>query len=84
MVLQSIGTYFGFGPQRNLNLNKEAEKQNKKRVERDLTNLAKAYGGLENVPDSHKPIENITQSGGITRLDPRFKVKGVGKGDELR
>jgi hypothetical protein len=84
MVLQSIGTYFGFGPQRNLNLNKEAEKQNKKRVERDLTNLAKAYGGLENVPDSLKPIENITQSGGITRLDPRFKVKGVGKGEELR
>ena len=74
MVLESIGTYFGFGPQRNLNLNKESEKQNKKRVERDLTNLAKAYGGLENVPDSLKPIENITQSGGITRLDPRFKV----------
>ena len=84
MVLQSIGTYFGFGPQRNLNLNKEAEKQNKKRVERDLTNLAKAYGGLENVPDSLKPIENITQRGGITRLDPRFNIKGVGKDEELR
>ena len=39
------------GPQRNLNLNKEAEKQNNKRVERDLTNLAKAYDGLENVPE---------------------------------
>ena len=25
MVLQSIGTYFGFGPQRNVNLNKETE-----------------------------------------------------------
>mgnify|MGYP003140464985 CR=1 FL=1 len=26
MVLQSIGTYFGFGPQRNVNLNKETKK----------------------------------------------------------
>ena len=26
MVLESIGTYFGFGPQRNLNLNKETKK----------------------------------------------------------
>jgi hypothetical protein len=84
MVLESIGTFFGFGPQRNLNLNKEAEKQNKKRVERDLTNLAKAYDGLENVPDSLKPIKNISQIGGITRLDPRFRVKGVGKDEELR
>ena len=30
MVLQSIGTYFGFGPQRNVNLNKETEKKIKK------------------------------------------------------
>ena len=83
MVLETIGTYFGFGPQRNLNLNKESEKQNKKRVERDLTNLAKAYGGLDKVPDSLKPF-TTTQQGGITRLDSRFNIKGVGKDEELR
>ena len=83
MVLESIGTYFGFGPQRNLNLNKEAEKQNKKRVERDLTNLAKAYGGLDKVPDSLKPF-TTTQQGGIKRIDSRFNIKGVGKDEELR
>ena len=83
MVLESIGTYFGFGPQRNLNLNKESEKQNKKRVERDLTNLAKAYGGLDKVPDSLKPF-TTTQQGGIKRIDSRFNIKGVGKDEELR
>ena len=83
MVLQNIGTYFGFGPQRNLNLNKEVEKQNKKRVERDLTNLAKAYGGLDKVPESLKPFVT-TQQGGIKRLDSRFNIKGVGKDEELR
>ena len=83
MVLESIGTYFGFGPQRNLNLNKESEKQNKKRVERDLTNLAKAYGGLDKVPDSLKPFVT-TQQGGIKRIDSRFNIKGVGKDEELR
>ena len=83
MVLESIGTYFGFGPQRNLNLNKESEKQNKKRVEKDLTNLAKAYGGLDKVPDSLKPF-TTTQQGGIKRIDSRFNIKGVGKDEELR
>ena len=83
MVLESIGTYFGFGPQRNLNLNKESEKQNKKRVERDPTNLAKAYGGLDKVPDSLKPF-TTTQQGGIKRIDSRFNIKGVGKDEELR
>ena len=83
MVLESIGTYFGFGPQRNLNLNKESEKQNKKRVERDLTNLAKAYVGLDKVPDSLKPF-TTTQQGGIKRIDSRFNIKGVGKDEELR
>ena len=84
-VLNITGIDLGTG-QRGVQPMKEAAKKMK---EKDLTRLAEAYGGLEKVPDSLKPIQNITRDsgllkGGITRLDPRFNLKGVGKDEEIR
>ena len=61
----------------------------KKSKEKDLTRLAEAYGGLDKIPDSLKPIKDVKSNyeflkGNITRLDPRFNVKGVGKDEEIR
>jgi len=79
------GIDFGTG-QRGVQPIKEVVKKSK---EKDLTRLAEAYGGLDKIPDSLKPIKDVKSNyeflrGNITRLDPRFNVKGVGKDEEVR
>ena len=79
------GIDFGTG-QRGVQPIKEVVKKSK---EKDLTRLAEAYGGLDKIPDSLKPIKDVKSNyeflkGNITRLDPRFNVKGVGKDEEIR
>ena len=48
MVLQSIGTYFGFGPQRNVNLNKETE--NKTPEFSNLEQIGEQFGYNTKLP----------------------------------
>ena len=79
------GIDFGTG-QRGVQPIKEVVKKSK---EKDLTRLAEAYGGLDKIPESLKPIKDVKSNyeflkGNITRLDPRFNVKGVGKDEEIR
>jgi len=84
-LLETTGIDFGTA-QRGVQPIKEAAK--KMSIE-DLSELAEAYGGLDKIPDSLKPIKDIKSNyqflkGNITRLDPRFNVKGVEKDEEIR
>ena len=54
-----------------------------------LVTASEAYGGLEKLPTNIKPINTFTESGSflgspIVRVDPNFKIKGVGDDEEVR
>ena len=56
----------------------------KKSKEKDLTRLAEAYGGLDKIPDSLKPIKDVKSNyeflkGNITRLDKHANEVNSGK-----
>ena len=70
--------------QRGVQPMKEVIEKSKVRKIKDLSEVSDVYGGLDKLPSNLKPIENITTQGGITRLDPRFNIKGVEKDEELR
>ena len=70
--------------QRGVQPMKEVIKKSKVRKIQDLSEVSDVYGGLDKLPSNLKPIENINTQGGITRLDPRFNIKGVEKDEELR
>ena len=51
--------------------------------------LTDAFGGIEKLPDSVKPIQTFEERGSlfgpkIVTADPRFKIKGVGSDEEVR
>jgi len=51
--------------------------------------LTDAFGGIEKLPSSVKPIEKFEERGSlfgpkIVTADPRFKIKGVGSDEEVR
>jgi len=70
--------------QRGVQPMKEVIEKSKVKKIKDLSEVSDVYGGLDKLPSNLKPIENITTQGGITRLDPRFNIKGVEKDEELR
>ena len=70
--------------QRGVQPMKEVIEKSKVRKIKDLSEVSDVYGGLDKLPSNLKPIENINTQGGITRLDPRFNIKGVEKDEELR
>jgi len=82
-LINITGIDLGTG-QRGVQPIKEAVKKSKVRKIQDLSEVSDVYGGLDKLPSNLKPIENITTQGGITRLDPRFNIKGVEKDEELR
>jgi hypothetical protein len=82
-LIDITGIDFSTG-QRGVQPMKEAIEKSKVRKIKDLSEVADVYGGLDKLPSNLKPIENITTQGGITRIDPKFNIKGVGKDEELR
>jgi len=82
-LIDITGIDFSTG-QRGVKPIKEAVEKSKVRKIQDLSEVSDVYGGLDKLPSNLKPIENITTQGGITRLDPRFNIKGLEKNEELR
>ena len=82
-LIDITGIDFSTG-QRGVKPIKEAVEKSKVRKIQDLSEVSDVYGGLDKLPSNLKPIENITTQGGITRLDPRFNIKGLEKNEEIR
>ena len=76
---------------RKANADNEEVKSKLQKVKEDnpLVTAAEAFGGLEKLPTNIKPINTYTKSGSflgspIVRVDPNFKIKGVGGDEEVR
>ena len=64
-------------------------KLQKVKEDNPLITASEAYGGLEKLPESIKPINRFAETGSflgspIVRVEPNFKIKGVGDDEEVR
>ena len=79
MVLKSIGTYFGFGPQRNVNLNKETENLTPEFT--NLKQIGEQFGYNTALPMLNNMSVNQFAEANKSRMIPKGKeiIKRRGK-----